>query len=147
MKKFLFTLEKVLGYKRQVLEVEKSEMARLQEKLRALEEEILALESRLAELNRDLAARLKSGVSTREASECKNYQGEMLRKIQALLQEKGRLQEEAARKRQEIVRMNGDISGLERLKDRQWNDYRKLCGKEQEAAVEEFVGRARCSAG
>lgn len=147
MKKFVFTLEKVLNYKRQVLEEEKNEMAGLQSKLRALEGEIFALESRSGELDRELALRLRGGVATREASSCKDYQDELIRKIRMLLREKGLLLESIAQKRREIVRMNGDISGLERLRDRQWSDYRKLCGKEQERDVEEFVGRARCSAG
>lgn len=147
MKKFVFTLEKVLDYKQQVLEVKKNEMAQLQAKLSELEERIRALEARSGELDRELAARLRGGLAMREAAECKSFQSELIRRIRLLCEKKKQLLELISLKRQEIIQMNGDISGLERLKDRQWKDYRKLCGKEQERAVEEFVGRARCSAG
>lgn len=147
MKKFVFTLEKVLNYKQQVLEVKKNEMAQLQASLSELDEKIRALEFRSRELSRQLAARLRDGLATRDAVECKGFQSELIRKIRQLCEKKDQLLELISLKRQEIVRMNGDISGLERLKDRQLKDYRKLCGKEQELAIEEFVGRARCSAG
>lgn len=147
MKKFVFTLEKVLNYKQQVLEVQKNEMAQLQAGLSELDKKIRALELRSLELSRQLAARLCDGLATRDVVECKSFQSELIRKIRELCEKKDQLLELIALKRQEIVRMNGDISGLERLKDRQLKDYRKLCGKEQELAIEEFVGRARCSAG
>ena len=147
MKKFVFTLEKVLNYKKQILDVKKSEMAQLQTKLKELEEEIRALELRSQELSRSLAARLQSGIATSEAADCKTFQTELIRKIQKLLGKKQQLLELISLKRQEIVRMNSEISGLERLKDKQMDNYRKLSGKEQERSVEEFVVRARCSTG
>jgi flagellar export protein FliJ len=147
MKKFVFTLEKVLNYKQQILEVKKNEMAQLQASLSELEEKIRALELRSGELDRELADRLRGGLATWEAAHCKDFQNELIRRIRLLCEKKEQLLELISLKRQEIVQMNGDISGLERLKDRQWKDYTKLCGKEQELAVEEFVGRTRCSAG
>lgn len=147
MKKFVFSLEKVLDYQRQMLDVKKNEMTLLQLGLKTLEEKIRALESRSAELERELAIRLQTGMATRDAADCKNFQNELARKREDLLKEMEKQQKLIAAKRQEIVRMNGDISGLERLKDKQWKEYQKSCGKEQELAIEEFVGRARCSAG
>lgn len=147
MKKFVFTLEKVLNYKKQILEVQKNEMAQLQANRNELDARIEALELRFRNLGEELDARLSDGLSTGEALDCKSFQSELMRQIRLLREKREQLLELIARKRQEIIRMNGDISGLERLKDRQWDDYRKLCGKEQELAVEEFVGRSRCSAG
>lgn len=143
MKKFVFPLENVLSYKRESLEMLQNEMAQIRQKIRELEEEIAARRRESAELDRALALRLRTGMETCDFAAHKRYFHELDRRIGALEGKRAALLREAAAKQEEIVRMNSDISGLEKLREKQLRAYEAEDRKEQEQFVEEFVTRAK----
>lgn len=147
MKKFIFTLEKVLSYKEQLLEGLKNEMAVLESKLHEMEMQIVSLQDEFDGKNRELRAKFAEGISSSSVSAFKQYMIEVNRRCALLEVQKADLRRAIADKRREIVKMNSDISGLKRLRNKQLAGYQALCRKEQEQMVEEFVGRSRCSAG
>lgn len=147
MKKFVFSLEKVLSYKEQLLEVLKNEMAVLEAKLHEMEVQIASFQEESAARNRELRARFSQGVQSESVAVFKRYLIEIDQRILKLELQKADLLKVIAAKRVEIVGMNSDISGLDRLRDKQLTEYLSLCRKEQEQMIEEFVGRSRCSAG
>lgn len=141
MKKFTFSLESVLNYKKELLEMLRNEMAQIRLKIRGAEEEIAALKREAAELNRALALRLEAGMEPCSFAVYKRYFEELDRRGAALEARRAVLQREAAAKQDEIVRMNGDISGLEKLRGKYLGAYQAQDRKEQEQFVEEFVSR------
>ena len=147
MKKFQFSLEKVLGYKKQLLEVLKNEMAKLQMQCRELEDQIAELSRNFRATNETLKTRLTEGLAPRELEVYKRYFSDLNRKTNLLEAQKQEYLLAVAAKQGEIVQMNSDISGLEKLRDKQLAEYLVQSRKEQEQMIEEFVGRARCSAG
>jgi flagellar export protein FliJ len=147
MKKFVFSLEKVLGYKRQVLDLLKSELSRLQAQCRELERQIEHGNREFENTNHLLIVKMRRGMTPQDIAAYKSYLGDLNRRVLALQQERQKAAQAVAAKQEEIVRMNSDISGLEHLKDRQLADYRSQERKEQETLVEEFVGHSRIRVG
>lgn len=142
MKKFTFSLQKVLDYKQQILDLLKNELASLQAQHREIENKISDANREFQVTNLDLVSKLAGGVSSYDISIYKGYLNTINQRILALEAEKQKLSDTVAAKQQEIIHMNGDISGLEHLKDRQLHEYHSLERKEQEMLVEEFVSHS-----
>ncbi len=146
MKKFVFSLEKVLGFKEQTLGVKKNEIAVLQAKLHELEAEIQDLEDKFATTNAKMVEEMKRGITQSDIAMYKMYFNTLNEKIQKLIEDKLQLLEQISQKKKEILQVNTEISGLEKLKDKQLSDYMKGVQKSQELAIEEFVSQAHSSA-
>lgn len=147
MKKFAFSLERVLDYKRQMLEMLENELLRLEEEQMGLELQIEEKNREFGVTGRALAEKMSRGLQPHRIAAYQGYLEELNRCANLLLERRRAVLERAEAKREEIVRMNGDISGLERLRDRQFAQYLALGRKQQEVFIEEFVGRAGVRAG
>lgn len=147
MKKFVFSLESVLRYKRQLLGVLKNEMARLEADLHEVEKNITKIENQFSDMNGNLLTELKTGLTAQNFAAYKAYLHYLNKQVEKLNTEKSSILQNISSKKQEIISMNSDISGLERLKDKHWDEYSKQSRKEQELFIEEFVGRSHCTAG
>lgn len=143
MKKFAFSLEKVLGFKQQTLDVKKNELALLQMKLTELEKEIYALNDQFTATNRKMLEELQNGLSAGDMLIYKMYFNTLNQKILHLIDQKKQLLDIIAQKKADIVAVNSEISGLEKLRDKQLTEYLKQIQKSEELAMDEYVGQAR----
>ena len=143
MKKFAFSLERVLGYKRQVLDLLKNELGELQARCMELQRRIDSTDAEFGRTDLLLCERMRRRVTPAEIAAYKSYLAELNRRAAALRREKEEAERAAAEKREEVVRMNGEISALDHLKARQLDDYLAGERKEQETLVEEVVSHAR----
>ena len=143
MKKFKFSLEKVLDFKSQNLDVKNNEMMKLQADLRELEARIARLNEDFQKTNQKMVQELQGGLSPMDMAAYKVYLHEINQKTQHCKAEKAALQQVIEKKMALILELKTDISGLERLKDKQIDTYLAGVQKEQEVALEEFVSRSR----
>ena len=143
MKKFIFSLEKVLDFKQQTLDVKKNELSMLQMKLRELEKEIEELNGEFASTNSTMVVEMQKGLAASDLAIYKMYFDTLNQKIRKLVEDKRQLAEVIAEKKVGIIQMNSEISGLEKLKDKQFNEYTKIKQKNEELAIEEFVSQNR----
>ncbi|MGX8702388.1 flagellar export protein FliJ [Caproiciproducens sp.] len=143
MKKFAFSLEKVLGFKQQTLDVKKNELALLQVKLTELEKEIYVLNDQFTATNRKMLEELQKGLSAGDMLIYKTYFNTLNQKILHLIDQKKQLLDIIAQKKADIVAVNSEISGLEKLRDKQLTEYLKQIQKSEELAMDEYVGQAR----
>ncbi|WP_457941745.1 flagellar export protein FliJ [Caproiciproducens sp. LBM24188] len=143
MKKFIFSLEKVLGFKQQTLDVKKNELSAMQSKLHELEQEIDDLNRKFTLYNQQMVEAMKEGLSASDISVYKMYFNELNRKIKKLIEEKSTVLDLISHKKDEIVQVNSEISGFEKLRDKQFAEYMKQVQKSQELAIEEFVSQVR----
>lgn len=143
MKKFLFSLEKVLDFKQQTLDVKKNELAALQAQLREVENEIESLNQAFAASNQKMVEEMKTGLSALEIGNYKFYFDAINIRIKKCLDHKYRLEESIAEKKVGILEINSEISGLEKLKEKQLREYLKALQKHEELAIEEFVSQSR----
>lgn len=142
MKKFAFSLEKVLNYKSQLLDILKNELSLLQHELSEIEDSIRQEQARYRKKNDELVEKMNGGTHPGEISSYKIYLGNVNEKIKAL-QHKKELQEmKIARKQVEIVNMNVEIGSLEKLKEHQFEQYKHQVAKQEELAINEFIGNS-----
>ncbi|WP_312693480.1 flagellar export protein FliJ [Caproiciproducens sp.] len=143
MKKFVFSLEKVLSFKQQTLDIKKNELALLQMKLMDLEKEIDALNDQFTVTNRRMVEELQKGLNTSDMLIYKTYFNTLNQKILKLIDQKKQLLDIIAQKKTDIIAVNSEISGLEKLRDKQLTEYIKQVQKNEELAMDEYVGQAR----
>ena len=147
MKKFTFSLEKVLSFKQQILNVKLNELALFQLQLSELEKEIDDLNNKFIDTNRKMVEEMQIGLNSNDISIYKTYFNTLNQKIQKYIEDKRQLLEVIAQKRADIVLANSEISGLEKLRDKQLDEYLKNKQKSDELAMDEYVNQVRSSAG
>lgn len=145
MKKFKFALDTVLSYKQQVLDSLEAEHAAAVAKVRAQEQVLDAVWAEYRACNTEYRGKKAQGLTIAEAMvyESSLRSGEL--HIQRETNRLEKLQEEAEKKRQEMVAAKIDTSSLEKLKDKKLEEYRKDEQKNEELLVDEFISAARAA--
>lgn len=143
MKKFQFNLDKVLDYKGQILDSLRNEHAIALEKVRRQEERLEQEQARYTQLNREFRQVEAEGITIAEAmryeSGLRYLEGVIQRETRVLQQ----LQEEAERKRRQVVQARQETASLEKLKEKKHADYLKGVQKSEELFIDELVSAAR----
>ncbi|MDP4109840.1 MAG: flagellar export protein FliJ [Bacillota bacterium] len=147
MKRFAFSLEKVLKYRKEVLDFKISELNSLNHRLRELEEQIETINRAYDSERRALAEKLAEGLSATDLSVYKVYLNDTIKKIKELFEKKLSLIAVIEQKQEVVVALKSELSGLEHLKERQYQEYLRLEQKELERSMEEFFSKMRFSAG
>lgn len=139
MKKFQFTLQKLMDFRQQELDRQKNTLGALQAELQRIYQEKEELIRRVEESSQDLEIICRQGAQVFEVSVRKRY-------IVSLQQEIHAHDASAAMKQQEINKQLGvvveatkDVRTLEKLEEKQLEDYRAAANKENEQFIEEFV--------
>ena len=139
MKKFQFTLQKLMDFRQQELDRQKNTLSALQAELQRIYQEKEELIRRVEESSQDLEIICRQGAQAFEVSVRKRY-------IVSLQQEIHAHDASAAMKQQEINKQLGvvveatkDVRTLEKLEEKQLEDYRAAATKENEQFIEEFV--------
>jgi len=145
MKKFMFSLEKVLSFKQQTLNVKMNELGLFQMKLLELEKEINDLDKKFADTNQVMVKSLQTGLNSNDLAVYKLYFNTLNQKIQKLIEDKNRLSDIIAQKKADIIAINSEISGLEKLREKQLAEYLKVVQKSNELAMDEYVNQMRSS--
>lgn len=139
MKKFTFSLERLLEYQIQVLDKEKGILGRFIAERNSLEDKIEILKTNLSSVRKDMAVKeaegttifvLKSFFSILESG---RIQVEELEKKLALVT--SRLEQQ----RQVVTTASQEVKKLEQLKEHQLEEYRRAEAKEQQEFVLEHV--------
>lgn len=141
MKKFNFTLQKVLRFHEQELDVKKQELSALRESLRELDRKIQQSKRELLQLNQEMSRAMITGLNTRDLAVYKMYFRTMEQNIRQLEKQRTELRARAEEKQASVVQSNQEISGLEKLRDKQLMEYLAGCRKQQELEIEEFVAQ------
>lgn len=145
MKKFVFSLEKVLNLKQQLLEVQVNEMMQLQDRLKQIVTEIQQLNEMFYKYNNELNEQMSIGMGPQEVMVYKMYFHDITQKTNVCLRRKEEVERKIFFKKEEMIALKTDISGLEKLQDKQREEYNALLHKQQELEVEEYVNRT-CTA-
>ena len=145
MKKFKFALDTVLSYKQQVLDALEAEHAAAMAKVHEQEKVLDAVWQEYRDCNTQYREKKAEGLSITEAMiyESSLRSGEL--HIQRETKKLEKLQEEAEKKREEMVEAKIDTSSLEKLKDKKLEQYRKDEQKDQELLVDEFISSTRAA--
>ena len=139
MKKFQFSLQKLKDYREQELERQKNILALLQADLRRIEEARELLVGKVIEQGEQLDRVYRLGSTASDIAMRKRY-------IVTLQQEIHTKEQQAVDKRAEIeeqlsvvVEATKEVKTLEKLEEKQLEEYNHAVSKENEQFIEEFV--------
>lgn len=139
MKKFSFTLQKVLEIKEQILENLKIELSSLNNDLRNINESINKLKLYFSETDNEFVDKSSISISVGELAYYKMLMSGILKQIENKEEARLIVLRKIEAKRQEIISMNMEISSLEKLKEKELEKYNKAFARSEEIFIEEFV--------
>ncbi len=139
MKKFQFTLQKLMDFRQQELDRQKNTLSVLQAELQRIYEEKDELSRKVEEFGAELEEVCRSGAQAYEISVRKRYIVSLQQEIHARELSAAQKQEEINRQLGVVVEATKDVRTLEKLEEKQLEDYKAAAVKENEQFIEEFV--------
>ncbi len=147
MKKFQFTLQKLMDFREQELDRQKNTLSALRGELVKIEDATAELRRKVFSESQELERICAEGAQAYEISMRKRY-------IVTLQQEIHQKEAQAIQKKAEIeaqlgvvVEATKDVKTLEKLEEKQLEEYKALETKENEQFIEEFVSNASARGG
>jgi flagellar FliJ protein len=139
MKKFNFSLQKVLEIKEQLLDNFKIELSGLNNDLKNINDAVENLKRQFRDINQEFVNKSRISISVGEMTYYKLLMESIFKQIEVKEEEKHDIIKKIEAKRQEIVNMNKEITSLEKLKDKELEKHNKEAEKGEEIFIEEFV--------
>lgn len=139
MKKFNFSLQKILEIKEQILDNFKFELSNLNHQLNNLDMEIKNLKFKYSQMDEEFNKKSSVCITVGEITYFKMLMGSILKKIENKQEDKQIINKKIIEKRNEIISVNKEISSLEKLRDKELEKYNALVTKSEEIFIEEFV--------
>lgn len=139
MKKFHFSLERMLHYKQTILDREKDALSALHADRARLEQSIEDCERRMLEIDMDYKAKALTGVNMLETRSV-NFQIDNCRSLIAQRErELVALNAQIEEQTQVVLGLTNEIRGLEKLREKQQAEYDYEVRKQEEEAINEIV--------
>ncbi len=139
MKKFEFTLQKLMDFREQELDRQKNTLALLQADLKRLEEARSDLEEKVSVESEQLGRVFMLGSSANEISMRKRYIVSLQQEIHIKEQQEFQKKQEIETQLGVVVEATKDVRTLEKLEEKQLEEYKAAAQKENEQFIEEFV--------
>ena len=139
MKKFRFTLARMLKFKNQILDKEKDTLGTIRRKKNEIDEKIRASEEQLQRACAEIVQAQQEGIQAGDLR-VYNFQVENTRKyLEQLRKGQKAMQAEVERQMEVVKKASQDVSSLEKLRERQWEQYCGEANKAFQAEMLEFV--------
>jgi flagellar FliJ protein len=139
MKRFEFSLGKLKGYKEQLLDREKNNLAIIHGQRVQLEEDRRQTEAELKRSTLEFRERSKVGINIMQMNVFKSYQHSLNMKIKdidiAIVEIGDRIEKQLQR----VVAASKDVSSLEKLEEKQLDSYKADLLKADENFIAEYV--------
>ncbi len=139
MKPFTFSLERMRGYKCQLLETEKNALQALNKRLADIEEKIRLCQVFQQEKRAELQNMQIEGALMRELDECRFYLNNTYRQLEDLKEEREQAAAAVERQRKVVLKASQEVSSLDKLEEKQLDDYRYLEARHNEKVILEHV--------
>lgn len=139
MKKFKFSLEKLLLYKEQQLRLEKENLGSLRHEKATFESELNLVFSDIIRRKEEYIEKSRSGMVARDAQIYQIFQEHLNAQIEKLKNLICFSQDKIEAKLEVIAEMSKEISTLEKLRDKQIAAHQYELMKADEIFIEEFV--------
>jgi flagellar export protein FliJ len=146
MKRFAFSLQRLLDYRQQVLEAERATLAEMNAVMRRFVQELSDMKADWARRTQEIVELAANGTVSFELQRHSNY----LRALDEEIFNKQvqiEMQQKVIDKQEERVRETKmEIQTIEKLKENKLEEYNYLDRKEQELFIEEFVSNTKATA-
>lgn len=142
MKKFHFSLERMRSYKEQMLETQKNALRTLRHEKQQLDDRIEAYRAEMSRANRELLRKTHEGISVVEVKSYRFQIENMRLQLEELGKEQKRMERMVERQMQVVLEAQQEVSGLDKLEEKQLEEYRRQVNKAEEDRIDEFVSQA-----
>lgn len=139
MKKFEFTLGRMLDYQKQNLQKEKNIMGQYIEEKNECERQKGQIEAQLELIHSQMDAEIRQGTSIGKLKAYTAMKENGKRQLSGMKHKIELLNTEIERQREIVVEASREVTKLEKLKEKQLEEYRYAEAKEQENIVLEHV--------
>lgn len=139
MKKFVFSLERMLEYQVQVLDKEKAILGRFVAERNNLEEKIDQLKKNLSKVHTEMALKEAEGTTIFVLKSFFSILESGRIQLEELEQKLVLLTKRIEQQRQVVTTTSQEVKKLERLKENQLEEYRHAEAKEQQELIMEHV--------
>lgn len=139
MKKFHFTLDKMLRYKDSMLQEEKNKLMQIRAEKNSVDTQIEQAQENMGRLDQERTEKAVKGISVIEMRSYAYNIDNTRRHLKALAQEQEKLARLVEKQLAVVVERTQEVSGLEKLRDKQLEEYNESVMKEEELTVMELV--------
>lgn len=143
MKKFKFSLEVVLSYKRQMEDAVRAEHAAILAKVREQEAVVDGLNQEYNDYNEEFRQAKMDGITIADAMFYQNGLRALEIEIQLETKKLEAVRKKEEEKREAVVEAKKEVSTLEKLREKKYESYQKAVEKDDEQFIEEFVSSQR----
>lgn len=143
MKKFQFSLQSVMDFKTQRLEIEKNEHAKALAKVNEQEKRIEDLQQQYVQVTNNFDAQKMSGITVIEANIFIMTMETLIREIDRQKLVLKQFKEIEEQRRQIVVETKIETSSLEKIREKKYEEYLEMEKKSDELFIEEFVSRQK----
>lgn len=145
MKKFSFSLEPVLRYKNDRLEIIRNEHAEMINCVMQQEQKIKHMKEENCRCEAAFNKKKLSGITPIEAMNCQNYLEQqeclILRECEVLKE----IQRKEAVKKEELLEAKKEVLTIEKLRETNVEEYQRAVNREIEQSIEEFVSNSQAA--
>ena len=139
MKKFAFSLERMLNFQSQNLEKEMGILGRMTAERDALEAQKQDMAEKAAGVQADIARREAEGTTIFMLKACYSILESARNQLEEMEEELRLLQAGLERQRQIVTEASREVKKLEKLKEKQLEEYHRGEAKEQQETIAEHV--------
>ena len=139
MKKFAFSLERMLNFQSQNLEKEMGILGRMTAERDALEAQKQDMVEKAAGVQADIARREAEGTTIFMLKACFSILESARNQLEEMEEELRLLQAGLERQRQIVTEASREVKKLEKLKEKQLEEYHRGEAKEQQETIAEHV--------
>ena len=139
MKKYEFSLKRILDYKNQMLNREKNTLLGLRMERKGLEDKIEDLDRQYELINLEMHEKFKDGMTVSQINVYEFRKTGVREEKRAILKRIALLDISIERQQKKGVTAKQEVSGLEKLEEKQLEEYNAAYNKEQEDIIAEFV--------
>ena len=139
MKKFAFSLERMLNFQSQNLEKEMGILGRMTAERDALEARKRDMAEKAAGIQAEIARREAEGTTIFMLKACYSILESARNQLEELEKERKLLQAGLERQRQVVTEASREVKKLEKLKEKQLEEYHRGEAKEQQETIVEHV--------
>ena len=139
LKRFQFSLDKLMGYKKQVLDREKNDLAHLRGQQQAMMDEKTQLEMALRRSNEEFCEKSSQGITVLQITVFKGYHKSLSSQIKDLEGSIEKMEIKVQKQLNVVVEATKEVSSIEKLEEKQLEEYNFKVLKEEEKFISEYV--------
>ena len=142
MKKFQFSLGRMRDYRERLLEEEKGTLQRYKAERNQIDDKLARLEGEFGELSRRMQEKAEKGTTVIELRKLSAQMDNVRMQIRELEKALTKAEQRVEKQMQVVVEANKEVTKLDKLEEKQLEEYRRQVNKAEEDRIDEFVSQA-----